>query len=84
MNAPIVISSFAKNGRETVRVALETFKGHDLVDIRVCVPLADHAATPIPTKAGLAVNVALLPELIAALEAARAKAQELGVLKSAA
>lgn len=81
MTAPLIVATFPKNRRgEHVRVALENFRGHDLADIRVCVPLAEHAPTLTPTKTGLSVNVALLPELIAALQSAEVKAREIGML----
>jgi hypothetical protein len=80
MSKAIVVATITKNRRETLRVALDSYQGHDLLDVRVCVPLAAHAQTLTPTKAGVSVRLGLLPELIAALRQAEEKARELGLL----
>jgi len=80
-SAPDVIATFAKNSREILRVALDNYRGHDLVDLRVCAPLAEHADTLIPTKSGVSLRVHLLPELIRGLQAAELEARARGVLE---
>jgi hypothetical protein len=66
-----VVAQFAKNRREVVRISLGEFGGHALVNIRAWAPSQD-GSTFIPTKAGLALRIELLGELIDSLEAARA------------
>lgn len=81
MASPVaVVAMLDKNARERCRVALDEFKGSRLIDLRVCVPLAAHSDALTPTKSGVALNVALIPELRAALADAEAKAIELGWL----
>lgn len=70
------ISTIPKNSREELRIALTEFNGHQLADLRIYVAGDD----PKPTKKGVTVNVALLPELVAALQAAEAEARAAGLL----
>ena len=72
MTEPRIVATIPKNSREDVRVALTTYQGHDLIDIRVYA-----AADPIrprsnrsATKSGVSINRAKIPELIRALQAA--------------
>jgi hypothetical protein len=39
MTSPIVIRIIAKNSRESVRIALDEFRGLDLIDVRVLAKL---------------------------------------------
>jgi hypothetical protein len=75
--ADIDIAAIDKNSRETLRVALGTFKDHKLCQIRVW---ARGDKGPIPTKSGFGIRVELLPELRKALEEAERMAGELGWL----
>jgi hypothetical protein len=63
MSAPI--ATFRKNSREEVRVSLDDFKGHQLVNVRVWFEAEDGEMRP--GKQGLAIRRELLPELAAAL-----------------
>jgi len=65
------IAIIQKNQREQIRIARSEFNGHDLVSIRVWIPGGGKDGADIPTKSGLAFRVALLDELIAALQRAR-------------
>ena len=65
MSGRILIAEMAKNRRERLRVAIDTYKGHEVVDIRAFVEGPD--GTPRPTRIGLTLRTALLPELVAAL-----------------
>jgi hypothetical protein len=76
---PIVVYEVQKNKRERVRVALDHFKGHDLIDVRVTVQM-DHDGPYMPTGKGVSLKVEKLPELIAALQVAAAEAAERGLL----
>ncbi|MFA7647923.1 MAG: hypothetical protein WCY15_13220 [Phenylobacterium sp.] len=81
MSAPYVVAELRKNARETVRVALDTYQGRNLLDLRVCLPLAEHAPSLQPTRKGIALAVALLPRLREALEDAEAEARSRGWLE---
>ena len=74
------ISGIRKNAAEEIRVELAEFNGHQLVNFRVWTDPRDGGAERIPTKAGIACRVALLPELIAALQQAEAEARGRGLL----
>ena len=69
-----------KNMTEEIRIELSEFRGHDLINIRVWTDPRDGGAERIPTKAGIACRIALLPELIAALQQAEAEARMRGLL----
>jgi hypothetical protein len=69
-----------KNALEEIRVGLSEFNGHDLLNIRVWAEPRNGGTERIPTKAGIACNVWLLPELIAALRQAEAEARDQGLL----
>src|SRR5712675_2361871 len=68
------ISVIRKNAAEEIRIELSEFRGHDLINIRVWTDPRD-GAERIPTKAGIACRIALLPELITALQQAEAEAR---------
>ena len=78
MSAPI--ATMQKNKLEEIRIELSNFNGYDLINIRVWVEPRDRGSEKIPTKAGIACKVALLPELIVALQRAEAEARRLGLL----
>lgn len=80
MSAPIVIATWPKNTHETVRVALDQYRGADLIDLRVCVELAGGTGIQAPTGKGLSLRADQIPTLLAAVTAAHAKARELGWL----
>lgn len=84
MTEPIVIAVLPKNRREALRIALDHYRGTNLVDLRVVVELSEASGLATPTRKGLAVRVEMLPDLIAALAQAEAKARELGLLEAAA
>jgi hypothetical protein len=59
------IATIRKNAREELRVSVDEFHGHHLLNLRVWFEAEDGQMRP--GKQGLAVRVALLPELRAAL-----------------
>lgn len=81
MSKPHPIAVIAKNSREEVRVCLDEFAGHQLVDIRT---YADYSAGVVemrgPTKKGVSLAVERLPDLIEGLEVAKAEAIRRGLL----
>ena len=72
-----LVATIRKNRREQVQVELSEYQGHDLVQVRIYV---DNGAKFIPTPKGIAVRVALLPELVAALAEAARQARADGLL----
>jgi len=69
-----------KNAREEIRVELSEYNGHDLLSLRVWADPAAGSSQRVPTKAGIACNVALIPDLIEALRRAEAAARQAGLL----
>jgi hypothetical protein len=74
------IAVIRKNAREEIRVELSEFNGYDLVNIRVWVEPRDGGAEYIATRSGIACRIALLPEIIVALQKAELKARNAGLL----
>jgi hypothetical protein len=74
------VAVIRKNALEEIRVEFSEFNGHDLINIRVWAEPRNGGTDRIPTKAGIACNVRLLPELIEALQQAEMAARELGLL----
>ena len=70
-----IISHIRKNKNETAVVRLVEFHGHLCCDLRVFVE-GDKDASFVPTKKGLALNTSLIPDLIAALQEAKAEADK--------
>ncbi|OYX72933.1 MAG: hypothetical protein B7Y81_04235 [Caulobacter sp. 32-67-35] len=81
MSGQLVIATLPGKGGEAVRIALDQRAGVDVVDIRIVTVLSKASRIPIPTKIGLCLDLATLPELIAALSQAKAKAVDLGLLE---
>jgi len=77
---PTVIATLPKNRRETIRVALEAYRGIELVDVRVMAALDDDTGLTVPTKKGISLRVEQLPALIEALQDAEAEARRRGLL----
>jgi hypothetical protein len=73
-------SVIRKNAVEEIRIGLSEFNGHDLISIRVWADPRSGGGERVPTKAGIACRVALLPELIEALRRAEAEARAAGLL----
>ena len=72
--------SIRKNAAEEIRIELTEFNGHQLINIRVWTEPRNGGSERIPTKAGIACRVALLPEIIDALQQAEAQARARGLL----
>lgn len=77
---PLTVATIGKNASEEVRVVLDTFKSHNLVDLRVFAAFSA-AAVKMPTKKGLSCRVEMIPDLIAALQEAQEQARALGWLE---
>lgn len=78
---PLPVAVIAKNSHEEVRVCLDVFHECDLIDVRT---YADFTAGAVqcrgPTKKGVSLKIAKLPELIASLQLAKSEAQRRGLL----
>jgi len=77
MADPINVAVIGKNQREEVRIMLDTFKGAQLVDMRVFSAFTSNNIM-MPTKKGLSLRVEMLSDLIDALSQARDQAEILG------
>ena len=69
-----IIASIRKNSREEIRVAHETFKGHELISIRIWFEADDGSMRP--GKAGITIRPSVLPEIIVALSKAAEAGRE--------
>jgi hypothetical protein len=81
LEKPIEIAKFwksARDHREHVRTEISEYKGHRLINIRVWQTGSD--GIDRPTQKGIALAIRKLPELAQAINKARAKALELGLL----
>lgn len=74
MPDPNLIATIVKNIREEIRVGIGEYNGHRFADVRIFVDApADRAPLGrVPTKKGVAVPIAALPEVIRALQKAHA------------
>ena len=79
-NPPTIIAVLHKNRSERLRIALDEYQGHQLLDVRVVTQLSDATDLWSPTKKGVSINVTMLPALREALADAETKAHELGLL----
>lgn len=62
------IATIRKNAREELSVTIDTFRGYELLNLRIWFEGDDGSMRP--SKKGVAVRMDLLPELREALEAA--------------
>ena len=70
-NSSKLIATIRKNSKQELRVSLDHFQGHDLINMRVWFE-ADEGDMR-PGKQGVSIRTVLLPDLVRALEdAARA------------
>jgi hypothetical protein len=81
MIKPIVIATLLKNTREQVRVSLDRYQGHEVIDLRVVVELNRETGAMMPTKKGISLRIEQLPDLITGLRKALLEAQRRGMLK---
>ncbi len=68
-----VIATLEKNRRERLRIALDVWQGHELLDIRVVTELTESSGTWVPGKKGVSLQRSMLPSLIDALLQAHQK-----------
>jgi len=75
-----LIASIPKNRRETARISLDEFAGHQLVDLRLWFS-PNAGSEPKPSPKGLSLDVKHLPALRAAIEEAERVARAAGLLE---
>jgi hypothetical protein len=73
-----LIASIEKNSRESLRVTLDEFKGHRLVNMRVWFKANDGETRP--GNSGIAIKIEKLEELLSALAKAQSDARAAGWL----
>jgi Transcriptional Coactivator p15 (PC4) len=77
----VPVAKFWKSARDRqhhVRVELSDYEGHPLINIRIWQTGSD--GIDRPTVKGIALAIRKIPELARAIDKARAKATELGLL----
>lgn len=70
----LIVAEFPRNDRETIRIALDEYRGLNTVDVRVWWRDGNELK---PGKSGITTSVKNLPALAAALTLALAKAREM-------
>jgi hypothetical protein len=75
---PIIVADIERASGKVVRVTLDHFKGHDLIDVRTWYRAENGNLRP--SKAGFALVVHRLPELADALNLAVVRARAAGLL----
>lgn len=78
------VAIIEKNSLEEVRVTLDQYSGHHLIDVRVYADFrSGNVETRGPTKKGVSLNIAKLPDLIRGLAQAMEEAKRRGLLPHA-
>ncbi|MDP1868448.1 MAG: transcriptional coactivator p15/PC4 family protein [Bradyrhizobium sp.] len=74
---PVVIAEWERNALEVVRVSLDCYRGHYTIDIRVWWFAGKDLK---PGKTGITLGVRNLEQLAKAINDARARAAEIGLV----
>jgi hypothetical protein len=74
----VLVGSITKNANEEVRFQIRRWRGFDLFDIRIFARAA--VGDMRPTREGVAVNIAKLPEFASLIAEAEDEAKRLGLL----
>ena len=75
------VATIIKNSTEELRIALSEYRGHHLINCRIWANYDSPLEEKRPTKKGVTLAVAKLPELIEALQEAERQAQVAGLMK---
>jgi hypothetical protein len=78
MIAPTIISEWAKNARETIRVSLDSFNGSPIICVRTFCRADDGELRP--GRQGMALGIKHLPALSEAIDKALAEAKARGLV----
>lgn len=73
------VATIRKNAREDLRVTLEKYRGHHLLNLRIWFDAG--GGEQRPGKQGVAIRLDLMPHLRQALAEAERKARKLGLLE---
>lgn len=76
---PLIVGRLPKNRNTDLRIALEQFKGFNLLDLRLFTPAAD-GEPERATKSGVSLRVEMIRELIESLQRAEAEPTRIGWL----
>ena len=77
-----IIGRIPKGKSDEVRISLESYKGQDLIDVRLFMRLSDPSGEIIATKKGVSLPIDCLPDLAGAIQKAMEEAQRRGLLKA--
>jgi hypothetical protein len=80
MTGPIIVAEWRKNGREVLRIRLDTYQGRAVIDCRSWYAGSD--GTLKPGRGGLTVSIRHLPALAESIATALATAKAEGLLES--
>ncbi len=75
---PFVVAEWPRNGRESIRVSLDEYRGRQTIDLRCW--WRDDDGNLRPGRSGLTLAVRHLPALADALAKALATARETGII----
>ena len=75
-----IIATIPKSKIEEIRVQLTRYMDLDLLDLRIFTDVGADDGKRLPTKKGISIRVARLPDIIAALQLAEAEAIKRGLL----
>jgi hypothetical protein len=76
----IVVDEFPRNDREVVRVVIDQYRGHHMIQIRNF--YLGSSGDWLPGKGGIGMSARHLPRLATAINAALAEAQRAGMIDS--
>jgi hypothetical protein len=74
---PVTVAEWQRNSRETMRVRLDTYQGHSVIDVRAW--YADAHGELRPGRSGLTLGVKHLPALASALAMALEETRRRGL-----
>jgi Transcriptional Coactivator p15 (PC4) len=74
---PVIVAEWPRNGRETMRVRLDSFQGNATIDVRAWYHGSD--GNLFPGKSGLTLGVRHLPALASAFAMALEEARTRGL-----
>jgi hypothetical protein len=79
LSEPVIVDRmWANRQHDAVFVTLQTYRDHNLIDIRK--HAMDGAGKLVPTPKGIALKINRLPDLAKAIDKALRKARELGLI----
>ena len=77
---PIIVAGWQRNSREIIRVALDQYRGHEIIDVRAW--WTDDKGNRRPGRSGLTLSLKHLPALADGLAEALQRARALGLVEA--